>query len=180
MASVAEHPGIIRLSTGASSGTLATMTLRNTSSAGLFLPSASFDSEWVVMPFVTDSDSLFRLGFGSDFAANPAADGIWVEKLAADTSWFAVSRASGVQTRSTALGTVTAGVFVRFRIKRHNNVAIGFSLGYGMVNGNDNYRITMNIPSASLTPFMQVRNAAAADKALDIDLFQLHITGMNR
>jgi hypothetical protein len=36
------------------------------------------------------------------------------------------------------------------------------------------------VPTTSLMPFAQIKNAAAANKTLDVDLFQMHIVGMER
>ena len=54
-----------------------------------------------------------RVGLGNSANADPPGDGCFIEKLAADTQWFGVTRASAAQGRTAALGTVTAAAWVK-------------------------------------------------------------------
>lgn len=174
----ANHPGIVRLTTSASSGTLAFLALRGDDFRGSILPSDTWELEYVIRLNTNDTDTLVRFGLASAFNANPPSDGIYFEKLAADTSWYGVCRGSSSETRSSALESVDTS-WHRFRIRRHNNGTIAFDIGTSINDGSD-ARIINTIPTAGLQPFIQIRNAAAADKTMDIDWFQLHLTGLER
>lgn len=178
VAATASHPGVLRLSTGASSGTTVYLALRPDTSSGVVLPADPFDIEFILAPFVVDANTIIRFGLADLYDTHPPTNGIYWEKQGADTNWYAVCRASGTATRSTAQDAVGTS-FQRFRIRRHNNAEIGFDIG-DTVNGNNDYRISTNIPTATLTPFVQVRNTAAESKGVDIDWFQLHINGLSR
>lgn len=173
------HPGAVRISTGGSSGTHAILSLRSDASTGLLHPTTSFDAYFIVDPQVTDSDTQFRVGFMKSVLADPGDDGFYFEKLVGDVKWWAVCRASGTETR-TIFNTDVATGWVRLRIRRHNDESIGFTIGSDGVNGRSGKYGTTNIPTSPLVPFISVKNSAAADKAIDVDLFQLHITGLSR
>src|SRR5215207_10655858 len=80
------HPGIIGLSTTTTSGTYSVVH-RVTAGVGNVLPADNFDLTWIIQLRQTDAATLVRFGLGRAVTTNPPTDGIYVEKLAADTSW---------------------------------------------------------------------------------------------
>jgi len=172
--SAAGHPGIVRRDTGAVSGTTAYTRLAGTGT-GNILPAEMFDMLWVFRLNQADVDTASRIGWGNDSSANPPNDGIYLEKLLADASWFAVTRAASAQTRSAAIAAVVAGAWNRLRVRRLDAATIGFTL-----NSAAEVTLAATIPAAALNPFTHIINGAAASKTLDLDFFSVRITGLSR
>jgi hypothetical protein len=171
--SSAGHPGIVERDTGATSGTIAGIRLAN-ASLGSILPAEFFDMRWTFRLNHIDTDTAMRCGFGADSSLNPPANGIYVEKVLADASWFGVTRDTSVQTRTAALAACDTG-WHSVRIRRVDASTIGFTFDAA-----SEVTATATIPTAAMTPFLQIINGAAASKNIDIDLFSLRITGLNR
>lgn len=165
------HPGILRRDTGSGAGTV-TYTRLASSGANL-LPAEMFDATWIFRQNDADTDTAIRIGFGVNSASNPPDDGIFLEKVYADTQWFAVTRASASQTR-TVLATCDTG-WHRLRIRRIDASTIGFVLDDG-----GEVLHTTSIPTVGFTPFMQIVNQSAASKTVDYDYFSLAISGLSR
>jgi len=105
---------------------------------------------------------------------NPPADGIYVEKLEADTSWFGVTRSASSETRTAALAACSTS-WVKFRVWRLNATTVGFT-----VNDGTEVTATATVTSLPISPMIQIRNSAAADKTIDFDFFDISITGLSR
>lgn len=173
-AAEANHPGIVRRDTSAVSGTTASLSARWAASAGTFLPAEFFDLTWIVRLNTNDANTTVRIGVGNDITSTGIVNGMYLEKLDADTNWFFVSRASSTQTRTDS-GVAVGTDWVRLRIRRTGASAIGYSL-----NGGAETTISTNIPTASLMPGLHIVNSAVASKTIDVDYFDLLITGMTR
>jgi hypothetical protein len=169
----ANHPGIVRKTTGAVINTYALIYLL-LSAGGPVLPAATFDQTWVVRLNTNDANTTVRVGMGANCAANPPAAGIYFEKLAADTNWFRITRSGAVQTRTDHGVAVSTG-WIKFRIRRINGTTLGFS-----INGGTEAQVTANIPTVGLTPHVAITNTAAADKNIDVDFFSHVVTGLVR
>ena len=172
-AAVAGRPGIMRRDTSATAATYAYTRLANTS-VGQLTPADTFDATFIARLNQADTDTLCRIGLGADASANPPTDGLYLEKLAADTNWHAVSRAAGVETR-TAMAAVGAGAWIKVRLRRVNGTTLGITLDSAA-----EVTFTTNIPTVALNPFFAVHNAVAASKTLDVDWFDLLVTGISR
>lgn len=178
LAPVANHPGIVRLTTTATA--TSTINLFGTQAAGSLLPADTFDMTIIMKPAATvDSSMVFALGLGDTTSlavgAVPA-NGIYIEKAAADTSYFGVCRTASVQTRTAALATVTNGTWVKFRVRRSDASTISFS-----VDGGAEVTVATNVPTAVLLPFMHIDNAGVAvDRTIDVDFFELTVSGITR
>ena len=176
IASEANHLGIIQRSTGTSQNTLAFMTIRTFPTTGVIDPASMFDMTWIVRPDTDSTNIHMKIGMTDNFASTAPSNGIYVERLGTDTSWFGVTRSGGSQTRTAALITSAAATWFKFRIRRVNGTTIGFT-----VNGGSEVTATATIPTAMLHPGNLITNpAAAAPVALDIDLFKLTVYGLNR
>lgn len=170
----ANHPGIYRLDTGASSGTMCAIFMGAVGTGG-FIATEMFDI-WVDIRLNnTDTDTLARLGVMNNGTSNPSSSGIFIEKLEADGSWYGVTRSGGVQTRTAALSAVDTN-FRRVRIRRIDGSTIGFTFH----NSGVEVTSTTNIPTGAVQPFVQIRNNVASSKTLDIDSYDLAILGLGR
>lgn len=180
-AAVASHSGIIRLDSSASSGTRQYFWCGASVTVGQVLPADWFHLMVMFRMNTTDANTLFRVGLGNSANADPPADGIYIEKVAADTSWFGVTRASASQTRTSALATVTAAQWVKATIRRVTTTQIGFSISTSFAPDNGTEALlTATIPTAALVPYMMIGNSAAASKTADIDYVELNVQNMSR
>lgn len=168
-----DHPGIIRLSTGATSGSTAQIGVRG-AGTGIFVPAAFFDLTLFARLNTNDASTTIRFGLATTWNSNPDVRGIYMEKLAADTSWFGVCRDASTQTRTAALIACNTS-FHKFRIRRVSATQIGFTIDAGT-----EVLLNTNVPTAALQPFFQIVNTAAADKTADIDYMQLIVPGLAR
>lgn len=179
IASEANHPGIRQLDTTAAAGTLNALYITGSGAIGILLPSEGFDATFIFRVNTVDADTMVRVGAMMSPTADPGNNGVFFEKVYADTNWFAVCRSGGVQTRTDTSTAVSAGTWVRARIRRRNGGAIGFSFG-NTTNENDTWVLTTNVPTAALNIMFQIKNQAAASKTMDVDYAQLYINGLNR
>jgi len=164
------RPGIFRLGTTAVSGTPAYICL----STDLLVNSTALNTViWVIRLNTNDGNVTVRNGLQNASAGNPPLDGIFFEKLDADVNWFCVTRNSGVQTRTNS-GISIDTLFHTFSWVRTISGVI-FSIDNNVVATN-----TTNIPTISLVPEAYIINSAAANKTMDIDYFQMTMTGLLR
>lgn len=175
----ADHLGIYRINTGATSGATSQIGLRSTGQ-GVLLPAEDFDLTFLVRLNQNDVNTTARVGLARSYASNPDSLGIYFERLDADGSWFGVCRAATVQTRSSAVGANTTD-WVKLRVRRLSSTTIGFSLANApaFVFGTEQ-TVASNVPINGLQPFLQIVNSAAADKSLDVDYMQLLIPSLSR
>lgn len=164
VAAVANRPGIVRRSTGATINTGAWFNFAN--SGGMsFLPQEYFDLFWIVRVNQIDAGTRIRFGIG-DITADPPANGIYFERLETDGStWFAVCRNAGTQTR-VSVGAMTTN-FHKLRIRRKSASVICFSL-----DGGPEIEVSANIPAVVVNPFSFIKNVGiATSKTIDHDYF---------
>jgi len=172
---VAGHPGILTRGSGATANTLCAHVL----SSG-FDAADLFDLTFIFqMPTGSaGADVQFRAGAGTNaLGANPPGDGVFIEKLAADTEWFFVTRNSSTSTRTTAGVTVTAQQWLNVRMRRIGATSIGFTLNAGT-----EVVMTTNLPVVGkiLQPFFTILGTTTTGRFANIDLFALTITGLTR
>jgi hypothetical protein len=175
IAGEAGHPGLIRRATGTTINTYASLYLRNSVTTGPFLPVETFDMTWIVRLNTNDADTTVRVGMGNNIAASSAPNhGIYFEKVTAETSWYGVCRANSGEQRTAAIASTSANM-VTLRARRIDASTIGFR-----INGGTEVTQTASIPTTSMDPGVQITNATAADKTIDVDFFSLAITGLSR
>ena len=170
---IANHPGLIQI-VNSTSTPIGIALHPNDSGILHFAPAAMFDLNWIFRPNTVDSNTLIRVGIGTNPTATPLTDGIYLEKLAADTQFFGVTRAASSQTRTAALATVNASTWYRIRIRRIDASTIGFTL-----NGGTEVTATATVPTAVLTPFVYITSASGS-KTLDVDYFDISFSGLTR
>lgn len=167
------HPGVIHLDTGATQNTICNIEI-DTVGTGMIWSAELFDITFVVR--VNETDSQIRLGMMGAGSSDPSANGVFFEKLQADTSWFGVSRKGGVQTRSSTSATSTN--WVTLRLRRLSSTTTGFSVD-GAAEVTDSG--TNADVAAAVQPFVQIKNtAAAASRTMDVDYFEMMISGLSR
>ena len=165
--------GVLRRETGAVSGTLATLQLYQGSSSFLFGTQNQMHI-FLTRLVTNDANTTARMGVYNSVGANPPTEGIYFEKLDADTNWFCVTRVGGVQTRTDSTVAVDTN-FNQFGFVR-NSSGVTWKINYTPVCGTH----TTNISTAGMNPGLQIVNSAAATKQIDIDYYQLIVTGLAR
>lgn len=163
------RPGIIRASTGAVSGTVSFISFNSLA----ITPSLQHVINWGTRLNTIDANTTTRIGSGDPVSSNPPTDGIYFEKLDADTNWFCVTRAAGAQTR-TDTGSAIAVAFDKLEYKRTTS-NVEFMIDNALVCTH-----TTNIPTSPISALTQIINSAAAAKTIDIEYFQLVYTGIVR
>lgn len=164
------RPGIFRLGSTAAAGTIGRLTFNL---AAIIIFPSNFELIWIVRLNDIDTDTTTRVGLSGSPATNPPTDGQYFEKLTGDTNWFCVSFESGVATRTDSGVQITAE-FITCRIKHVNGTRIEFYLNNTLVRT----AIVSSIPIAG--PFMQIVNAVAVAKTIDVDYFQLIMENLER
>lgn len=175
IASTANRIGIIRIDTGAASGTPSRINLGQMSATSAVIdPSTNVFIRWMTRLNTNDVDTTVRIGAANSTSGAPPNDGIYFEKAAADTNWFCVTRASSTQTK-TDTGIAVDTNFHTFSWRRD---------GYGVTCLIDYVPVvpsqSSNIPTVFLAPFSYIINSAPASKTMDIDYFELRLTGLVR
>lgn len=157
------HPGVIRLDTGAVSGTHERL---NFSLSSAFNVGFNHEITWVLILNTVDANTTVRIGAANSVAGAPPNNGIYFEKLDADTNWFAVTRANGTQTR-TDTGVAISTAYTAFKYV-FNGTSVAFSINDTLVATN-----TTTIPIGLMSPYTYIINSAAASKTLDVDYFEI-------
>lgn len=170
-AGTAANPGQYTLQTTATSGTVARINFHSSSIFGAANP---FSVVWIIQLNTNDANTTVRLGAQNSVGANPPNDGVYFEKLDADTNWFCVTRAGGVETRTDSGIAITTN-FTTFAYTR-NSTGVTWRIGSSAVCGTH----TTNITSAIISPIAFIINSAAANKTLNVDYFQMVMNGLAR
>lgn len=165
LAPEANHPGIVRRSTGGSINTATTLGLYG--GTRQFLGSETYDWLFVARLNTNDALTLVRIGLLASLA-NPSPAGMYFEKLDADTNWFCVTRLSSSETRVDSGVAVTTD-FATFSGSKDAGGAIFYINGVQVAGP-----ITDTLPNLCL-PATLINNGEAADKSIDIDYFEQHI-----
>jgi hypothetical protein len=166
-ASETNRPGILRRNTTATNNATSRMYLGT--SHNLIDPAANHYILWVARLNTNDATTEARVGATDNPNSEAMANGIYFEKLNADTNWFCVTRASSTQTR-TDTGVAVDTAFHDFRYEIVGGATVLCQIDGVLVGTN-----TTNIPTDFLNPFTQINNSEAADKTMDHDYFELEM-----
>ena len=170
LASEVNRPGIARVDTGSVLGSIGRISYANSSA---FDQGVNSDILWVARLNTNDANTTVRIGSANSVALSPPNNGIYFEKLDADTNWFCVTRGSAVQTR-TDTGVAVNTSFNTFRMVK-NSSGVQFIL-----NNTNVCTHTTNLPANLIAAYVFITNSAAAAKTVDVDYFQHILTGMTR
>lgn len=165
--------GLIRRDTTAVINTMTRMGL-NPSLNTVIFGSSNHRMTWRYRLNNVDVTTVVRFGVSDGFAGNPPANGIYLEKLAADSNWFCVTRSGGVQTRVDSTIPVST-TFITFEYSRSPSL-VQFFIDHVSVCGD----ISSNIPSVLMVPGNHILNTDAVSKILDIDYFDIQIFDLVR
>lgn len=173
-ASLQDHPGFFRRDTSAVISTLAYTALYPNSSA----LHTTTRAEWLFITRLNtnDGNTTVRVGAGNSFAAAPT-DGIYFEKIDGDTNWFCVLRASSVETRVDSGVAVGTG-WVEMGFKKLPSTG-GITFLVDKVPVCTAIALT-NFPTAGLDPIVHITTSAAASKTIDIEYFEMILSGISR
>lgn len=163
--------GIITRATGNTANTVAGMAL---SSTGLNIAD-TFSMVWMVRLVQIDTNTIVRLGFSDGGAGTVLpTNGIYFERLGADANWFGVTRTASLQTRINTTIAVSTN-FVKLYLRRIDSSTIGFR-----VNSGDEVTLNTTVPATALSPWMMITNTANGSKSIELDYFDLTISGLSR
>lgn len=169
----ADHPCLYRVNTGSSSATTAAIHFAVSVS---YSPTYAHSLIWQVRLNTNDANTTTRFGEANSVLGAPPDDGIYFEKLDADTNWFCVTRAATVQTGSrTDSGVAVSTNFIEFGISR-NSSGVTWTINGAPVCGTH----TTNIPTVMVGAYGYIINSAAAPKTFDADYFQFMQSGLSR
>ncbi len=171
--SEANRLGIVRRDTSAVSGTTAALLLYNSSTAvDMSLP---LSTVFVVRLNTNDANTTVRVGLRDNSSGLLPTAGIYFEKLDADTNWFCVARQASVETRVDT-GVSISTSFITMEISK-NSSGSSYKLNGSTVCSSP---ISTNNPTAFNNAAINITNSAAASKTIDVDYFQIHISGIVR
>lgn len=105
-----------------------------------------------------DGSTVYRIGLVDTPQNDPPTNGIYIEKKLADTQWFLTCRASGVESRSAAIATVSTSTTFSYVLVITTSRVDVFIPGNAVSQGN----CTTNIPVASLMIIAYVKSTAGA------------------
>ena len=165
------NPGVISLATGAVSGTVARL---NSLGSQPYFASLNIASLFRVALQTNDANTTVRVGITDNFTVNPPNNGIYFEKLDADTNWFCVTRSGAVQTRVDSGVAITTS-FTNLAHSR-NSSGVTFKIDQATVCG----LMSTNVPTSGVGQGIHIINSAAASKDIQVDYAELAITGLNR
>ena len=169
------HPGITTRRSGTTAAQVASL-WTNASNTTLCFRYDEWAEFTVILACVTTgTDFAVRAGIAASAAVDNPANGAYFERLAADTAWWRVTRASGVQTRETT-GVSISTAWRKLTLKK-NGATVEFYMD-GALNGTH----TTNIPAAAtgLIPFVQVIPSTTTARDVKLDLIQFKLTGVTR
>lgn len=173
---IANHPGIMRRGTGTTADTNAYTRLW-ASGHPAFRTDAPWEMLWIMRPLNVDANTQIRVGMEPGGFFNTAPNyGAWLEKLATDTNWHLVTANNAGHNRYDTGIAAVAGDWIKLRMRYIASGTVAFSL-----NGAAEVQRTGAPTSTASTPgFAIVNVGAAADKNIDVDLFELSQTGLIR
>jgi hypothetical protein len=170
------HPGCIDRRTGTTANQVALM-VGGAASGTAVLRFDEFDDLVVIwrLPF-TNADFILRAGLMADFGTLTPTHGVYVERLAADTSYYGVSRNNSVETRTAAL-KAQGTVWNKTRIRRISATQVGFTM-----DGGSEVTLSTNIPDAADTLNFGVQLTPTTTTARDVilDWFALKTVAITR
>lgn len=171
----ANHPGICRRTSTAVSGTIASFYSGGGGGAPVYRFDQLDEQSWILKPLAITTDHDLRFGWCSDLTDDTPTNGFYFERLAADTTWFAVSRQNDAQTR-TAMNAIVAD-WTKLKLRRVSAAAVAFS-----INGGAETQIATNIPLATnaLAFGGQVIPRSAAAQSVDIDFYSHKLLAQTR
>lgn len=167
---VANRPGIIQRTSGATANQVASLYAGAAVANTRVLMSDWTEMWWIFQQIANNADHIQRYGLFADASANPSTDFIGLERLAADTNWFSVTRTGGVQTRKDT-GQAYNTNWRKLLVKK-NGTSLEFYLDGVLVTTHTNAE---NIPAGTvgLLPNSQITPTTTTARSFNLDFFRL-------
>ncbi len=168
----ANRVGIYTKGTSATINTVSGLYLYN--NTDLFSAALLHTFQGEIKLVTNDANTQVKIGCVNSVNVVTPANGIYFEKLGADTNWFAVTMKATTPTR-TDTGIATSTSWIKMSYKR---VASGVEFYLNNVLVATHAEATL--PTVFLNPQYHIYNLEALAKSMQIDYFQLDITGITR
>jgi hypothetical protein len=175
-AGVASHPGIITLTTGASSGDNNRLHLTDAAATAFSVPADIERFAWIVrVPTITTAS--VRIGIGQDISSTTfGTAGAWFSYDAAvSTFWQTITRQASTSTTNTSAVTVTAGNWFLLQAIR---LASGNWEFY--INGTLVFTHSANLPTTACNVGCMVQTATTAARTLGVDWFRMRTINLGQ
>lgn len=164
------HPGCMNISTGAVSATLGRISMAGNSLMTLVMsPRLIF----TLRLNSNDVNTSMHIGLTNNAGIFTPTDGVYFEKLDADTNWFCNTRIGSVETRQDT-GVPVSTSFITMRIIATstlvtfiiNDVVVAISI--------------TNLPTLAMGGMVQIINSAALAKTVDVDYVEIMLGSISR
>jgi hypothetical protein len=119
-----------------------------------------------------EDDNTYRFGwFGSSTSVDPPLNGMYMEKVGAETDWYCVTRTAGVQTRTVITArSVSTGPWRWAILSKNSDGSVSCSLSGVTVTN------STNVPTSSSMYYgFMVKNLDVNDEHFEIDYFSLSV-----
>lgn len=166
--------GTVRRTSGTTANQVASLYLGAAANATRHRMDQWLSLFWRVAAVATNADHIVRVGLADDLGANPPANGVYLERLAADANWFSVTRVGGVQTRKDT-GVAFDANWRKWEIRKSGTDVL--FLADGAVR--TTHSAAENPPGAAvgLAPGVSLVPTTTTARSLDIDHFKLVLGG---
>lgn len=168
------HPGVMRVSSGGTSGGW----VNAYDATGSMVFAGTLSWECVVQPLFDSVGTVLRAGFSDGTTSGDPANGVFFEYAkATSANWRIRSRKATVDSSTTTATAVSFGSWVRLKITFDGTTITYF------VNGTSVGTVTSStvIPTATLSQwFFATQATASAFTSLDVDLVTLRQAGLAR
>jgi hypothetical protein len=168
---VSKHPGIFRITTNSSSGSIARIHLGTLSTTEILLPAEVDSLYFLVRPSSVTAGKL-KVGLAQDWnSTSGGTDAIWLgfdtTAGASPGNWRAVTRAASTETNTASAVAAVANAWVLLRITRTAGGDWEFYLNGALIATH-----STNIPTAALNVGFTVETREAVAKSGDFDAFR--------
>jgi hypothetical protein len=170
---VQNHPGIQRRTGGIVAAQVASLYLGALVGTTVFRFDEWDECNWIFAQAAAGiADTTFQFGlFGAVGTLTPV-NGVYLEKLPADTNWFFVCRNNSLQTRVDSGVSATTTAWIKIRMRRVSAGEVRFA-----INGGAEIALTTNIPDPASSFNVGQQHAATGTiaRSVDLDFFSLKL-----
>ncbi len=180
-AGVSDHPGIVYLTTAATSGTVNSFYAGSSTTALRFRLSDFSAMEWCFQEAGAGYTNLdLRVGVFSTLAAASSGNGVYLEALHGDTTWRLVYFTGGVATRvDTGVACHTAD-WITVKIYNAGSGVYSAAIKVNGVSAGDDISVTTGSIGIQVQPgLMAIINDTTA-RGVNLDFFSLSMNGTTR
>ena len=168
------HPGIVRLTTGAVIDDRVALTLKSE-------PFFNGARDWEVVYWVRINNltsTTVAFGVSDQPHLDAPTNSLTIEKQSATANWEIAGKAYGFEYLRASLGVAPTTNWVKLQLKR-----VGYST-HVIINDVILYRLKDSLPQSNTfpgyTPFISVKTIAESARTLDIDRAQINFAGLVR